>query len=175
MLLESTSHGHKRTVWQIVAISRADVGDSVAVFSLKWVCIKENGECFSEAESFMNVSPPTGHSSLIGNWAVWTLFEPAKNRNMTNCFISFVCFELWHLFAFYFSGFSDARPWSAHIFLLSWWCDWHCCLNAWLWSFKALMLRWGGATGGRKITKTVTGIKCHLWSKNNKNLRNNQV
>lgn len=54
--------------------------------------------------------PTDGCSSLTENGVFWTLFEPAKNRNMTNCFISFVCSELLHLFMFYFEGFSDAQP-----------------------------------------------------------------
>lgn len=140
---------NRQTDWRILAISRPDVADCVAVSSVKWVCFEEKQWRDGEVESSAKVSPLMGRSGLIGNGAVWTQFEPAKNRNMTNCFISFVCSELFHLFVFYFKGFSEARPARDTFF---------CCLGdatvVWmpaftcLWSCKPLMLWWGGATVG---------------------------
>lgn len=174
VLLESTLHGHKQTVWQIVAISRADVGDSVAVFSLKKrVCIEEKRS--SGAQWMFPLR------RVVLAWLETEQFGPCLNQRRTETWqtASFPSCVLNYDICLRFTSVASVmlgpgRP------------TFFCCLGdvtgtvVWMprsLGFEALKL-WcfdGAELQEEERSQTLTGIKCHLWSNNNKNLRNNQV
>lgn len=129
----------KRSGWLICAISRADVGDSVAVLckiSLLWWKMK--GKRFSERF-------PSDGCLLIGSGAVWTSCEPEKNRMKSKCFYSRPMFWI--------------RT-SVYVLrcLLSWRRTWHSCwkrgspLPLRLWCFDGMELQWRSGKSWRGKT-----------------------